>query len=34
LIIKTTARVPIIQPIPIENTSIKDWRVKATLTED
>jgi hypothetical protein len=32
LIIKTTARVPIIQPIPIENTSAKDWRVKATIT--
>ena len=32
LIIKTTARVPIIQPIPIENTSLKDWRVKTTLT--
>ena len=31
LIISTTARVPIIQPIPIENTSNKDWRVKATL---
>ena len=34
LIIKTTARVPIIQPIPIENTTVKDWRVKATITED
>ena len=34
LIMKTTARMQIIQPIPIENTSIKDWRVKVTLTED
>jgi hypothetical protein len=30
---RTTARVPIIQPIPIENTSQKDWRIKVTLTE-
>jgi hypothetical protein len=33
LIISTTARIPIVQPIPIENTSNKDWRIKATLVE-
>jgi hypothetical protein len=30
---KTSARMPIIQPIPIENTSSKDWRIKATLID-
>lgn len=34
IIMKTTARVPIIQPIPIENPTGKDWRIKATLTQD
>ena len=31
---KTTARVPILQPIPIENVTDKDWRVKVVLSED
>jgi hypothetical protein len=31
LIMTTTARKPLLQPIPLENTSNKDWKVKVTI---